>query len=291
MKKRLYLSLILASLLIVGCGSGKKDKEKDVKHTIEDALKIGEVVYNTPKDIDFNNKTRLNLKRGKNLYNKILKLSNSFQKGTAEDCNISGTVDVEYQNDGTLYMIYNECIYPNNLGLKEYIDGTMSFSGDGSSMTFDYIYASDYDNNYGTYDYYDNLKMSTHSERYIKEFIIDGVYKHYKDNNLFENMSFNNLIMKENNQTNAFYFKGGFSDKIRCFNENHIYETDSNDWLVESPTNSNYYQSGTIYVDATQYKYHGDMVTVRKGERVGEFKQQDLIDELNKKRNGEDCNI
>ncbi len=33
------------------------------------------------------------------------------------------------------------------------------------------------------------------------------------------------------------------------------------------------------------------MVTVRKGERVGEFRQQDLIDELNKRRNGEDCNI
>ncbi len=291
MKKRLVLSLILPSLLILGCGSGG-DKKNEVKQSVESALKIGEVVYNAPQDIDFNNKTRLTLKRGKKIYNKILKTNSNIQKETSA-CNTSGTYDFEQQSDGSMTITYNDCIdYNANTGLYEYTYGIITMSGDGEKFSFsNYSYIPDYYNNYGTGDYYKDVKISIHLENYITEMTIDGTYEEYKDGTPIETMVYNNLIIKENNQTNSFYFKGGFSDKIRCFNENHIYETDNNDWLIPSNTNSNYYQSGTIFVDATQYKYHGDMVTVRKGEKVGEFRQQELIDELNKKRNGEDCNI
>ncbi len=291
MKKRLVFSFILPSLLIVGCGSGGDTKSGD-KQSVESALKIGEVVYNAPQDIDFNNKTRLTLKRGKKIYQKFLKTNSDIQKETAT-CNTSGTYDYDIQSDGSMTVTYNACIdYNVDTGLYEYTYGTITMSGDGEKFSFyDYSYIPDYYNNYGTGDYYEDVKISIHSENPITEMKIDGTYKEYKDGTPLETMIFNNLILKENNQTDAVYFKGGFSDRIRCFSENHIYETDENDWLIPSSINSNYYQSGTIFVDATQYKYHGDMVTVKKGDRVGEFRQQDLIDELNKKRNGEDCNI
>ena len=291
MKKRLVLSLILASLLIGGCGSGDS-KKSDKKQTIENLLKIGDVVFNAPRNINFNNKTRMPTKRAKKLYKKILKENSDIPNETTA-CDINGTFSYEQQIDGSIIGIYNNCIvYNNETGLYEYTHGTMTISADLENFAFyNYSYMPDYYNNYGTGDYYEDIKMSIHSENNITDIKIDGIYKEYKDNKPLETMVFNNLIIKENNQTNAFYFKGGFSDRIRCFNENHIYETDNNDWLVPSSTNPDYYQSGTLFVDATQYRYHGDMVTVRKGEKVGEFRQQDLIDELNKKRNGEDCNI
>ncbi len=288
MKKRLVLSLVLPTLLIMGCGSGGGSKD-DKKQSVDSALKIGEVVYNAPQDIDFNNKTRLTLKRSKRAYKKI---NSDIQKETTA-CSAGGTFDYDEQSDGSIIGTYNTCVeYNNETGLYEYTNGTITISGDLERFAFyDYYYTPDYYNNSGTGDYYKDIKISIHSEGYITEMKIDGTYQEYQNGTPLETMVFSNLIMKENNQTNGVYFNGGFSDTIRCFNESHTYKTDENDWLIPNALNSNYFQSGTIFVDDIQYKYHGDMVTVRKGDRVGEFKQQDLIDELNRRRSGEDCDI
>jgi len=289
MKKLLILSAIVPSIFVIGCGSGGGDSTPK-KQTVEAALKLGDVIYNAPQDIDFNNKTRLTLKRSTKIYSKVY---SQLEKETLS-CGISGTYDAVQDSDGLISIIYNECVeYNQNTGLNEYYHGTISMSSDGENFRlYGYSEIPDY-NNFGTGTYYKDVKIYMHSEKGIDELKVDGTIEEYSNGYVGETMTYTNLVMKNNSKEKSWYFKGGFYDKVEnsCFTENHIYDTDNNDWLIESSTNDDYWSSGTLYVDSMRYVYSGDSVTVTKGDISTTFKQQELIDGLKEERSSTDCNI
>ncbi len=299
MNKLIKLSLILTpSIILIGCGSGGSDNNNE-KQTIESALKISNAVYASPRSIEYSHKSRqVFTKKTKRIYNKITKITNNFEKETYP-CDVSGNYEMEMINENSFYVTYNSCIaYNKDTQTNDFNNGTVSMSFDNETNTTKikmeyYSSIEDYDNaTEGTY--YKDIFMSEHIEgKNITEFEIDGTIEYYNVNDLsvYETMTYSNLLMKENNATKAWFYKGGFYDKVGCFTQNHVYETDENDWLVENSKNSDYWSSGTLYVDSTRYVYSGDMVTVTKGDSKGTFKQQELIDELNKEKSSTDCDI
>jgi hypothetical protein len=161
MKKLLSLSLILPSIILIGCGSGGSDK-KGEKHTVEEALKISDVVFNAPRDIDFNNKTHLKLK---STHKRIAKLGIKPKKESGT-CDISGTFEIEEDSEGTISAVYYECVDHNEeTGLNEYSNGAVTMSADQEYFTFfNYSEIPDY-SNFGTGTYYKDVKIHIHSEK------------------------------------------------------------------------------------------------------------------------------
>ncbi len=295
MKKLLILSAIVPSIFLVGCGSGGGSSDTPKKQTVEGALKLGDVIYNAPADIDFNNKTRLTLKRQKRVYKKVSKVVNNILEKETLTCGVSGTYDVDIDAQNNISIFYNDCVeYNSDTGLNEYYYGTITMSSDAEHFTlYDYSEIPDYDNYSRTGTYYKDIRMYMHIEKNIEEFKIDGTMQYYKDGYVGETMTYSNIIMKNNTANKSWFFKGGFYDKVEggCFAENHVYDTQENDWLVENSTNSDYWSSGTLYVDSMRYVYHGDEVTVTKGDISTTFKQQELIDGLKEEKSSNNCEI
>ena len=290
MKKLLVLSLILPSVVLIGCGSGGGDSSSKTQ-SIESALKIGNVVMNAPQSVDYNNKTSQTFKRQKRAYDIIAKMGNNFEKETIK-CDVNGTSEFELNADGSYSFFDNRCIdYNSETGKNDFTNGYISISQDAEHIEYSgYSEIEDYDNaTEGIY--YKDVKMYQHTEDNINEFKIDGTIEYYNVFSLytFETTTYTSLIIKENKTKKSWYYKGGFYDKYGCFTQNHIYDTDDNHWLVEDSKNKDYWLSGTLYVDSMRYIYNKDMVTVTKGDNKGTFKQQEIIDELNKKKNEKDC--
>jgi hypothetical protein len=298
MKKLMVLSILISFILLIGCGSGG-DNNKPKKQTIDEVLKVGDIVYNAPQNIDFNNKTgRLGLKRIKKMLNKstlaFQKMATQNQKARTFSCSVSGVYDSEENDDGSQSIFYNECVeYNKNTELNEYYHGMVSIASDKEHFRlYNYSEIPDY-NNFERGTYYEDMRLYIHSENGIDEVNIEGTMKDYINGYVSETMTYSNMTIKNNTLTKSWYFKGGFYDKVEnsCFAENHIYDTDNNNWLIESSLNNNYWSSGTLYVDSIKYVYSGDSVTVTKGDISGTFTQQELLDELAKERNSTDCNI
>jgi len=84
---------------------------------------------------------------------------------------------------------------------------------------------------------------------------------------------------------------GYFSDKTRCYTEEHQYKTENSDWLVEDTLNSKNWSSGTLYIDNVKYVYDGESVTVTKNNQQKIFTQQELRDEYNKNKAQTECSV
>jgi hypothetical protein len=120
---------------------------------------------------------------------------------------------------------------------------------------------------------------------------IDGTIDEYQNGAIVETITATNLIMRNKSLEKAWYFNGGLYYKSGCFSQTHVYKTDDKSWLIENSQNDNYWSSGILYVDNAKYVYSGDEVTVTKEGKTGTFKQQALIDELNREKSSTDCNV
>jgi len=295
MKKLLMLSVIVPSIFFIGCGSGGGSSDTPKKQSVEGALKLGDVIFNAPTDIDFNNKTRLTLKKQKKVYNKILKITNNNLEKETLACGISGTFDINVDAENTTSIFYNECVeYNPDTKLNEYYYGTITMKSDAEHFTlYNYSEIPDYNNDFGTGTYYKNINMYIHTANNVEVFQIDGTIEDYKNGVVAETMTYSNMLMKNNVLKKSWLYKGGFYDKVDggCFTQNHVYDTDTNNWLVENSNNSNYWSSGTLYVDSIKYVYNKDDVAVTKGDITTNFKQQELIDGLKDEKSATNCNI
>ena len=303
-----FLSIGLAIFLFSGCGGGGgSDTTKKV--TVDEALKIGDVVFSAPQDIDFNNKVkRPIMKRQK----RVLKLNGQYMQKESAYCDISGTYEADESYDGTGgILVFHDCIaYNKETGLIEYYNGTMTIKTikemenevEYEMGLNDYTEILDYYNNSGTKTYYEKMSFYYHakgnnlldnegSDVIFEEMKIDGEEEDYKDGYLYERMKFTDFTFKNKAYEKAWYYSGSFYDKAGCFSEGHDYKTDDKDWLIESSVNPDYFESGTLYVDNIKYVYHGDKVTVTKDGKTGTFTQQELLDELNKEKGETECSL
>jgi len=282
MKKIMFSTVILISgIFVIGCGSeDRKDSPK--KESVDNVLKISEVVYNAPQDIDFKNKTRMQLKQQVNLMKTHF---NSMQKAEVEACSDSGTISVETLADNSQYIYADNCIdYDSDTDKYEYMDGGIKVSADGNTMIItQFTDIPDVENYPKTGTYMDG-KMTYYTDGNIEEYYLDISMKTYNNAILEEDMKFYNFTLKYNNLRKASYFDGRYYYKSGCFQEDHTFETDNNNWLIENSSNSNYYSFGTITVDNIKYVYSGTDVTVTKDNKTRTFTQQELIDELDKER-------
>lgn len=276
MTKKIVASLVL-SYIFIGCGSsGKLDMMKT-----KEVLILSDIVFAKPKKINFQNKMR----------NKVLKINALQEKVETSVCGISGTVDIEELSDGTLTILYSDCVnYSSKTELSEYYNGKIQTNAKGNQISFYGLKEIlDYENYPKTSTYYDNINISYSSEDGIEDIKINGKLDIYEDGDVVEKMSYSDFTMKTNLINRSYYMAGYFSDKTRCYFEEHLYKTENNDWLVEDSLNSENWSSGTLYIDNVKYVYNGESVTVTKNNQQKTFTQQELRDEYNKNRDKTDC--
>lgn len=288
MKKIFISSLMLSSILLVGCGSDDDTKD-DSKQSVDAVLSKSEAASGTPSGVDFNNKTSLRLKREQKVNKMVLKMSENFYKEETIACSDGGALSYDAVNKK---ISYSKCIdYNSETQLYEYHDGVMQLSQDEESVAFSNYYEElDYLNNPDTGIYW-HIDVLFSKENNIENSLIDGEMKSYKNGYYIEEEKFSKLTLKENIVNKKWFIKGGYSYKGGCLDENHLYNTKETDWLVEDKDNSNYWSSGTLYIDNATYRYNNLDVTVEKQDKKGIFKQQELIDELERKKNSTDCSI
>jgi predicted ester cyclase len=282
MKKILILSSMV-SLLILGCGSGEDSNSSD-KKSIDNALKIGDVAYSTPAGIDFGNKMRTNLNKTYRAY----KSSFLNLKTNTEACSNSGTVSYEESNKKNT-ITFNECINLNeNTNLYEYYNGIMSVTTEGDNIAIkNYWYIPDIEYlNTGTFM---NLTMNSHQNGDILEIQIDGKMVEFANNNIIEDASFDRVVMKENSSNNALYLDGSYTYNAGCIDESYTFKT--SEWLIPNSNNEDEYTHGTITVNGMTYTYIGDKVSVKKGDKVGEFSQSELNREIENKKSSTECGV
>ena len=288
MKKIFISSLILSTILLVGCGSDDDTKD-DSKQSVDAVLSKSEAASGTPSGVDFNNKTSLRLKREQKVNKMVLKMSENFYKEETIACSYGGALSYDTVNKK---ISYSKCIdYNSKTQLYEYHDGVMQLSQDEESVAFSNYYEElDYLNNPDTGIYW-HIDVLFSKENNIENSLIDGEMKSYKNGYYIEEEKFSKLTLKEDIVNKKWFIKGGYSYKGGCLDENHIYNTKKTDWLVEDKDNSNYWSSGTLYIDNATYRYNNLDVTVEKQDKKGIFRQQELIDELERKKNSTDCSI
>ena len=288
MKRVMFSTVILISgIFVIGCGSGDS-KDSPKKESVDNVLKISEVVYNAPQDIDFKNKTRMQLKQQVNLMKTHF---NSMQKAEVASCSDSGTISVETLADNSQYMYADNCIdYDSDTDKYEYMDGGIKVSADGNTMIITQFTDIPDAENYPKTGTYMDGEMTYYTDGNIEEYYLDISMQTYNNAILEEDMKFYNFTLKYDNLRKASYFDGKYYYKSGCFQEDHTFKTDNNNWLVENSSNSNYYSSGTVTVDNIKYVYSGTDVTVTKDNKTRTFTQQELIDELDKERSsGSSC--
>ena len=225
MTKKIVASLVL-SYIFIGCGSsGKLDMMKT-----KEVLILSDIVFAKPKKINFQNKMR----------NKVLKINALQEKVETSVCGISGTVDIEELSDGTLTILYSDCVnYSSKTELSEYYNGKIQTNAKGNQISFYGLKEIlDYENYPKTSTYYDNINISYSSEDGIEDIKINGKLDIYEDGDVVEKMSYSDFTMKTNLINRSYYMAGYFSDKTRCYAEKHLYETENSDWLVEDSLNS-----------------------------------------------------
>lgn len=278
MIKKIVTSLIL-SYIFIGCGSnGKSDLTK-----IEEVLKLSDVVFARPQKINFQNK----------MHSRALKINALQKKVEISSCSISGIVDIEELSDGSLVVLYDECVNSNiKTGLSEYYNGKVQTNAKGNQILFDDLTEIlDYENYPKTSTYYDTIKIIYSSVDSIEDIKINGKLDIYEDGEIVEEMGYFDFNIKTNLVNGSYYMAGVFLDKTKCYFEKHLYDTKNSDWLVEDSNNSKNLNSGTLYVDDIRYVYDGESVTVTKNNQEKIFTQQELRDEYNKNRDKTDCNI
>ena len=284
MKKILILSSIV-SLLILGCGSGGDSGDSGNKKTIDGALKIGDVAYSTPAGINFSNKMRTNLNK---TYRGVYKNSFLNSKPMVEACSYIGTMSYE-ESDTEVIVSYNECIdYNEETYLYEYYNGSLRMSKNEEDIVakeYWVIPNIDYPNT-GSYM---NLSMTSHKNGDINETEMDGEMVKFNNNNIVEDTIFTNLVMKEDSSNDAMYLNGSYTYKAGCINESYTFKT--SEWLIPNSNNEDEYISGIITVNGMTYTYKDDKVTVRYGDKEGEFLQRELNEEMENKKESEGCNL
>jgi len=289
MKRVMFSTVILISgIFIIGCGSGGDTDSKDSpkKSSVDTVLKLSEVVYNAPQDIDFKNKTRMQLKRQVTLMKTQF---NSMQKADVVACSESGTMSVETFADNRQYISTDNCLdYDSDTGKYSYMDGSIEMSADGNTMTITRFTDIPDANNYPSTGTYMDGKMTYYTDGNKEESYLDISMQTYNNAILKEDIKFYNFTLKYNNNKKSSYFDGRYYYKSGCFNEDHTFKTDNNHWTVENSINSNYYSSGTVTVDNIKYLYSGTEITVTKDNKTKTFTQQAFIDELNNKKNSSD---
>ncbi len=291
MKKILWIGLlILSSILIMGCGSSDSKDDNKETSSVENVLKKSEVAFNAPKEIDFTNKTNMRLKRVQKLYKTSLEEGKRAYKEVIS-CDIAGNYTLERDNTGTTYIYYSDCIYTNKeTNILTYVNGTVAVSRDKTTVKFlDFEEIPDI--NYDATGTYTNIEISFQETGSLSAFFLDGRVEDYAEGKLVSSVSFSKLLIKREQVKEAWFMKGGFSYKEGCLSENHIYDTDPNNWLIEHDANSDFWKSGTLYVDNYTYKYSGENVTVYRGEKQGTFSQQELLDEIENKRLSDSCSL
>ena len=279
--------MLISGVFIIGCGSGDS-KDSPKKESVDNVLKLSDVVYNAPQDIDFKNKTTMQLKRKVALMKQRF---GSMQKAEVYACSESGTVSTETFADNSQYMATDNCLnYDSNTGKYEYMNGKIEASADGNTITItQFTDIPDAENSPATGTYMDG-KVTYYTDGNIEESYLDISMQTYTNDILQEDLKFYNFTLKYDNNKKASSFDGRYYYKSGCFNEDHTFKTDNNHWLVENSTNSDYYSSGVLTVDNIKYVYSGTDVTVTKDNKTKTFTQQELIDELNKERNsGSSC--
>jgi len=292
MTKKIVVSLVLPCVMFIGCGSdggSNSDKPKDV----DEVLKLSNVVYSAPQNIDFQNKTRMTLKRHKKMRKKLLKIKSLQEKAETSSCSISGTVDVEKLANGSLVIFYHECINHNaNTGLSEYYDGKIQTNSKGNEISFFSLREiPDYENYPKMGTYYDDIKMSYSSENSIEDIKINGQLDVYEGGDVVERMNYSNFTIKSNLMNKSYYMAGDFSDKMRCHAEKHNYKTKNNNWLVDDITDSKKISSGTLHVDDLKYDYKKESVVVTKENQQATFFQDELIDGYNENKAQTGCSV
>ncbi len=332
MKRVIGFSLVVSSMILIGCGGDSNSKDEDSKESVDAVLTKSEAATGVPSGIDFNNKTSLRLKQ-KRKSSKLFKLNKKIrmiQKEELYSCSETGTTSIDtaafIMSKSGMLVISKDCLHYNtDTKLYEYNDGTFFTSDDETvAVSTNYTYIPDYVNypNNGTKS---NLTVKMNSSNGIEEIFMDGLEEEYindilikkeaysnltikleSNNNMEkifgngemeeyekgvidEKIRFNNLLMIENKNKKTWFFEGGFGYESGCFSEYHVYNTKDNDWLVESKENSNEWSSGTLYIDNAEYDYDNLDVTVTKQGKKGTFTQQELLEELERKKKTTDC--
>jgi len=295
MTKKIVVSLVLPCMVLIGCGSDDKSSSESKSETksVDEVLKLSDVVYSAPQEIDFQNKTRMRLKKHKKMRNKLLKIRSLQQKAETSSCDISGTVDVEMLTDGSLVVLYHECINRNTkTGLSEYYDGKIQTNSKGNQISFyNLTERPDYENYPKMGTYYKDIKMSYSSVEGIEDIKINGQLDVYEQDSVVERMNYSDFTIKSNSMNKSYYMAGDFADKMRCHSEEHKYQTKNNDWLIEDSTDSKKISSGTLHVDELQYVYQQENVEVTKKNQHGTFPQQELIDGHNENKAQTECSV
>jgi hypothetical protein len=276
MTKKIVASLVL-SYIFIGCGSsGESDLTK-----IKEVLKLSDIVFAKPQKINFQNKMR----------NKLLKINALQEKVEISSCGISGTIDIEELSDGTVTILYKDCInYSSKTELSEYYNGKVQTNAKGNQILFDGLTEIlDYENYPKTSTYYDNINIFYSLVDSIEDIKINGKLDVYEHGDVVEKISYSDFTIKTNLMNRSYYMAGYFSDKTRCYAEEHLYKTENSEWLVEDTLNSRNWSSGTLYIDNVKYVYDGESVTVTKNNQQKIFTQQELRDEYNKNRDKTDC--
>jgi hypothetical protein len=300
MTKKIVASLILPCIIFIGCGSdGGSNSKSDLTEptseikSVDEVLKLSDVIYGAPQEIDFQNKTRMRLKRHKEIRNKLLKINSLHEKAEASSCSISGTVNTEILSNGSLTIIYNECInHSVKTGLSSYYDGKLQTNSKGNQILFyGLTEILDYENYPETGTYYDDIKMTFSVEDGIEEIQINGKLNVNEHGDVVESMNYADFTIKNNLINKSYYMAGNFADKMRCHTEEHNYQTKNNNWLVEDSTNSKKISSGTLQIDELKYNYQKENVVVTKNNQKGTFVQQELIDGYNEKKDQTECSV
>lgn len=302
MTKKIVASLILPCIIFIGCGSdGGSNSESDLTEptsepkseikSVDEVLKLSDVIYGAPQEIDFQNKTRMRLKRHKEIRNKLVKINSLQEKSETSSCSISGTVNTEILSNGSLTIIYDKCINNNvKTGLSSYYNGKLQTNSKGNQISFyGLTEILDYENYPQMSTYYDDIKMTFSVENDIEDIKINGKLDIHEHGDVVERMNYSEFTIKNNLINKSYYMAGNFSDKMRCHAEEHKYQTKNNDWLVEDITDSKKISSGTLHVDDLKYNYQKENVTVTKNNQQGTFIQQELIDGHNENKAQTEC--
>ena len=290
--KKIISSLILSSILLAGCGSDDKDKDSG-KQSVDAVLSKSEAAVGTPSGIDFNNKTSLRLKREQKVYKKIVSKMDGIVQKEELACSQSGTILYDKGEGDSFSALFSECIdYDADTKLYTYTDGSMMTTTDENgvlNITFsNYYEIPDYMNHADTGIYW-HISLIASRDGDIETSLINGEMKSYKDGYYTEEEKFSKFTLKENSANKTLFLKGGYSYKGGCLDENHVYDTKESDWLVEDTKNSDNWTKGTLYVDNATYRYDGLNVIVEKQDKKGEFTQQELRDEIERKKKSTDC--
>ncbi len=289
-KKIFMSSVIVSSILLIGCGSSG-DTTEDRTQSVNEVLSKREAAIGTPSSAEnFNNKVKLKLKREQKVYKKIAsKMGGIIQKEESYSCSNGGVATVDTINKK---VSFSKCAYYNDeTNLSEYHDGIVQLSQDDTTVSYSNYYEElDYVNYPGIGTYW-HVTISLSKKDNITEVSIDGDMNSYVDNYYTEEQKFSNFILKENTVKKTFFIEGGYSYKSGCFSENHVYNTHETNWLVESKDQRAKWSAGILYVDNATYTYKGLNVMVEKQGKKGEFTQQELFDEIQRAKNSTDCRM